>query len=117
MRAIIVEDEPVLIAELRQQLEAQGCEVVGEATNAKTGRSLIEKEKPDIVFIDVCLDDGETGPSLAETDVIGNAQIVFLTGRPDLVNERVSSAYPVISKPIDDTEISLIVGAVKAIAR
>ncbi|MEE4210048.1 MAG: response regulator [Parvularcula sp.] len=114
MRAIIVEDEPVLMADLRRQLEAQGCEVVAEATSASIGRDLIRDHRPDIVFLDVCLDDGITGPSLADEGILGGAQVVFLTGRPDLVEEEVARQYPVLSKPIGESEVGLIIGAVKA---
>jgi two-component system LytT family response regulator len=55
-RVVIVEDEPLARATLRDLLlPAEGLELVGEAADGATAVELINREKPDLVFLDVNL--------------------------------------------------------------
>jgi two-component system response regulator LytT len=54
LRALIIEDEEPAREELKYLLkEYEDIEVVGEADNGITGLHLIEKLKPDIIFLDI----------------------------------------------------------------
>ena len=55
MRALIVEDEPLLRAELADQLVAlwPELEIAGMAENGIEAVALLESLRPDIVFLDI----------------------------------------------------------------
>ncbi len=54
MKALIIDDEPLLRAELRRMLGAYpALEIVGEAADAESGLECIHRLRPDLVFLDV----------------------------------------------------------------
>lgn len=52
---LIVDDSPVNCKLLRNILEAEGYEVVGEASNGKEGYDAFVQKEPDIVTLDVSM--------------------------------------------------------------
>jgi len=77
--AILVEDEPLPRAELREQLQRlwPELELLGEAVDGPSGLALFQQVRPDIVFLDIRLP-GMTGIELAQ--VIGlRAHLAFVT--------------------------------------
>jgi CheY-like chemotaxis protein len=99
--AIVIEDEPLIAAELRDLLEKMGVEVRGSASNAAQALALADRARPDLILADYSLEDGETG-----AEVVGkilrthDCPIIFITGFPDKVlqGEDVEPDF-VISKP------------------
>jgi two-component system LytT family response regulator len=66
MRALIVDDERVARRELRRLLEAHPeIEIIGEAANGDEALALIQKNEPDLVFLDIEMP-GMTGFDLLE---------------------------------------------------
>jgi two-component system LytT family response regulator len=54
MKALIIDDEPLLRAELRRMLGAYpALEIVGEAADAESGLECIHRLRPDLLFLDV----------------------------------------------------------------
>ncbi len=53
MRLVIADDEIVLATMLRQQLEGEGVEVVGVASNGKVALDLCCGHRPDAVLMDI----------------------------------------------------------------
>lgn len=78
MRVVIVDDNPVDRLNLRTLLEHTGqVEVAGEADGLATGRELIERWQPDVVFLDVRLG-RETGFQLLES-LSRKQRVIFTT--------------------------------------
>lgn len=77
--ALIVEDEPLLMAELRDQLRALWPEldIAGHAENGVEAVAMLEALKPDIVFLDIQIP-GLNGMEVAQ-HVSETTQIVFVT--------------------------------------
>jgi DNA-binding LytR/AlgR family response regulator len=78
-RILIAEDEPLLAAEIREELlrlwpEAQ---VVAEARDGHEALRLLEREQPEVCFLDVQMP-GLTGLEVAQL-CAGRAHIVFIT--------------------------------------
>lgn len=66
MDILIVDDEPLARARLARLLESfTGYQVVGEAADSISALDLINKNDPDIIFLDVCMP-GENGIDLAK---------------------------------------------------
>lgn len=77
-KTIIVDDERLARKEMRRLLADFGeIAVIGEAENLSEAVNLIEKEKPNIVFLDIQLS-GENGFDLLE-EVEQNFKLIFVT--------------------------------------
>lgn len=78
-RAVIVEDEPLLRAELRDQLQLlwPQLELVGEAADGVAALALIAAQQPDIVFLDIQMP-GLSGLELAP-HLPADCQLVYVT--------------------------------------
>ena len=80
LRALIIEDEQPAREELKYLLrEYEDIEVVGEADNGLTGLSLIEKLKPDIIFLDINI------PKIHGCDLARHISAVSKVGKPPFV--------------------------------
>ncbi|MEM9191853.1 MAG: LytTR family DNA-binding domain-containing protein [Myxococcota bacterium] len=81
-RAFIVDDEPFARVALKDLLSERGdVVVVGEAHSVKTAAEGIAAASPDVVFLDVRLQDG-TGFDVMER-VQGSAHVIFVTAHSD----------------------------------
>jgi two-component system, OmpR family, response regulator RegX3 len=88
-KVLIVEDEPSLVDALDYGLSSEGMDVVS-AADGQTGLDLFDRERPDIVILDVML------PGLSGTDVCKRL--------------RAKSAVPIIMVTAKDSEIDKVVG-------
>ena len=81
MKALIVDDEPLARAYLRQLLEEQGVRVLGEAESAAQALQLNEDLQPELLFLDIQMP-GLTGLQLAAAlrQSCPRVLIVFVTG-------------------------------------
>lgn len=78
IRVCIVDDEPLAINEMEMLLgENGGIEICGKATNAMEAIELVNKEKPDVVFLDIQLKEINAFSILEKLKV--NTHIVFVT--------------------------------------
>jgi two-component system, LytTR family, response regulator len=55
LRTLLIDDEPLAVSRLRRLLANYGAdiEIIGEAGNGAEGLSLIERERPDLIFLDI----------------------------------------------------------------
>jgi DNA-binding LytR/AlgR family response regulator len=99
--ALIVEDEPLLAAELRDQLDAlwPELEIAGHAENGVEAVSMLEALRPDVVFLDIQIP-GLSGMEVAQH--VGEAtQIVFVTAYAEhAVQAFEAGAVDYIVKPV-----------------
>lgn len=99
--ALIVEDEPLLAAELRDQLQALWPEldIAGHAENGVEAVSMLETLRPDVVFLDIQIP-GLTGIEVAQ-HVSESTQIVFVTAYAEhAVQAFEAGAVDYIVKPV-----------------
>jgi DNA-binding LytR/AlgR family response regulator len=80
MRAVVADDEPHARADLVRALEELGVTVVAEAADGPAALRAIERERPDVVFLDVQMP-GLDGISLAARGDL--PPIVFVTAHPE----------------------------------
>ena len=102
MRALIVEDEPLLRAELADQLAAlwPELEIAGMAENGIEAVALLESLRPDIVFLDIQIP-GLNGIEVAR-HVPPSAQIVFVTAYAEhALHAFEAGACDYLVKPLD----------------
>ena len=106
LRTILIDDAVLIRRELKVLLEEYPeIEVIGEASTVKQALQLIEKEKPDVLFLDIQLK-GETGFDLLErTDI--SFKIIFVTAYDQYaIRAFEANALDYLLKPINKERLS-----------
>ncbi|OPX18661.1 hypothetical protein BXT86_00115 [candidate division WOR-3 bacterium 4484_100] len=108
-RIIIVEDERIVAEDIRRILEEHGYEVVGIATTKKEAIEKIEKEKPDLVLLDIILNGKPDGIDTAEyIRKYFQVPVVYLTAyaEPEFLKlAKLTQPYGYIIKPFSSKEL------------
>jgi len=104
-KIVIVEDEVLLSAWLKMQLEDEGYEVCGTLTTGEEAIEFMETTKPDSILMDINLVGKIDGIEAAEViNEKSNIPIIFMTGyeEPDIY-ERAQKTKPVayLTKPVE----------------
>ena len=108
MRVVIAEDEALIRMDLREMLEEEGHEVVGEAANGAEALTLTRDLKPDVVFMDVKMpgtDGIEGARGIAEERLAPVVMVTAFsqTGYVEQATQAGAMAY--IVKPFTRTDI------------
>jgi two-component system LytT family response regulator len=106
MRTIIVDDERLAREELKTLLaEYPDIEIIGEYKNTIEARAAIEKDAPDLVFMDIQMP-GETGLELLEK-IKNPPRTIFVTAYDEYAIKAFElKAYDYLMKPIDPERLS-----------
>jgi len=119
-RVWVLEDDEVVAEALRAQFEAWGCEVWLGNSRAAFERALAEKvDRPDTVFIDDMLGEGEWGLEIAQwvSRRIGRQRIAMVTGNvdPERLEEIGAAGFPLLLKPVPSARLrEMIAGTLHA---
>lgn len=108
MTALIVDDEPLARAYLRQLLEDQAVRVLGEAESAVQALLRNEELQPELVFLDIQMP-GLTGLQLAAAlrQSCPSVVIVFVTGYSEhAVTAFEHAALDYLVKPVSSTRLA-----------
>lgn len=103
IRAAIIEDSPASAAALEQDLQdyCEGIELCGKADGVIEGAKLIRAEKPDLIFLDVDLGDGN-GFDLLEILGEEKPSVIFTTSSNEhAIRAFECSAIHYLLKPVD----------------
>jgi response regulator NasT len=115
---VIAEDEALIRLDLREMLEEEGFEVVGEAADGETAVALVTEHRPDLAVLDVKMPRLD-GISAAEQIAAGRlAAVVMLTAfsQRELVERaRAAGAMAYLVKPF--TKADLVPAVEMAMAR
>lgn len=107
IKAVIIDDESRFRNSIRKKLDANfktEISILGEAESVKDAITLIEKTKPDLLFLDIELTDGYSFEILEQLTT-HDFQIIFITGFNHLAIQAIKlGALDYILKPIDDDE-------------
>lgn len=111
LTAVIIDDVSQARKTLKEDLATYcpNLEVIGEADGVVTGSKLLNKFKPDIIFLDIQLQDG-TGFDILE--ILGDIsfQVIFITASDEFAIKAFKfSAIDYILKPIDPDELIVAV--------
>jgi diguanylate cyclase (GGDEF)-like protein/PAS domain S-box-containing protein len=108
-RILIVEDERIIALDLKRRLERFGYTVVGMASDAESGIEMTTETLPDLVLMDIMLQNGSDGVEAAT--IIREKHripVVFLTAyADDTTIQRAKRAEPVgyVLKPFKEREL------------
>lgn len=85
-KVVIIDDEPIIVEGISRSInwEEYNCEVVGTAGSGLEGLEVIRREKPDIIFSDICMPnmDGLLMIAALKSE-FKNLEITILTGFRD----------------------------------
>ena len=108
IRVVIAEDEAIIRLDLRETLEEEGYEVIGEAGRGDVALDLIRELKPDLAILDVKMP-GMDGLEVAR--VVGNEKIcgvLLLTAfsqREIIEQARDAGALAYLVKPFQKSDL------------
>lgn len=115
LHALLIDDEPLGVNALRYLLESHTelITVVAEATNALDGVQLINRYRPDLVFLDIQM------PFLSGFDVLNQVSfldfhLIFTTAHSEYALRALKlNALDYLLKPIDEDDLSAALARVK----
>lgn len=113
-RALIADDERLMRDQLRARLAAAWPElaIVAEAKNGEEALALIEREKPDLAFLDIRMP-APNGLDVAR-DVAGRCHVVFVTAyEAHAVDAFERGAVDYLLKPVDPERLAVTIARLK----
>lgn len=106
-RILIIEDEPIIAADLTAIVESLGHTVVGVARTRDQAVSLGKEEEADLILADIQLADNSSGID-AVNDLLQlmDVPVIFITAFPErlLTGDRPEPAF-LISKPFHEAQV------------
>ncbi len=115
MRVLLIEDDTVLGAAVRDQIAADGHSV-DWATRLDAGREFLDVATYDLILLDLMLPDGRGQPFLRALRTRGDVTPVIILTAMDQISDRIeglnAGADDYMVKPFDLAELSARVGAV-----
>lgn len=115
IRPIIIDDEPNSRDTIKEML-ARYCQlaIVGEAEGVEAGLKLIKAQEPNLIFLDIKMNDG-TGFDLLKKIENRNFHVIFTTAYDQFAIKAIKySALDYLMKPIDIDELKEAVNKAKA---
>lgn len=105
IKALIIDDERLARAELRNLLKNEDLEIIGEATNGEEAIEKIEELQPDLIFLDIQMP-GKTGFEVLE-NIDKAPNVIFTTAYDEFAIKAFQvNALDYLLKPIDPTRLS-----------
>ncbi|WP_342069843.1 response regulator [Yoonia algicola] len=106
-RVMIIEDEPIIAADLTDIVSSLGHEVTGVARTHSEALTLGAQEQPDLILADIQLADNSSGID-AVNDLLKtlDVPVIFITAFPErlLTGDRPEPAF-LISKPFQEAQV------------
>ena len=107
-KILIVEDQFIEAHDLQLILEKAGYQIIGIARSVAQALELIEKGKPDLVFVDICLKGSETGIDLAKKLKDYHIGFIYLSANSNkavLEEAKKTQPYGFIVKPFREQDV------------
>lgn len=107
-KILIVEDQFIEAHDLQLILEKAGYQVLGIARSVVQALELIEREKPDLAFVDISLKGNETGIDLAKKLNENHIGFIYLSAnsnRAILEQAKKTQPYGFIVKPFREQDV------------
>lgn len=118
LHVLICEDDPILALELEALVVACGAVTCGSAASFAEARDLAALSAPDLVLMDLHLDDGHTGPRLAEIFAEAGLRIVVISGDSCIDGILARLDHVFLPKPVQPVALQgLIAAAIQAKAQ
>jgi len=110
-KILVIEDDPVARADLEARLAANGY-LVARAADAASALTVVNRERPDLILLDLGLPAGDgflVLERLRKIEALAAIPVLVITGRSDAETRKRVEAMgvaPLLAKPVD-TEVLL----------
>ncbi|GCD08802.1 response regulator [Clostridium tagluense] len=108
-RIVIADDEPITRMDLKEILEAEGYDVVGEASDGFDAVELCRKHSPDLVLMDIKMPllDGLNAAKIIQNENLGSGVVLITaySGKEFVEKATKVGAIGYIVKPIDEKSL------------
>ncbi|MDO9477844.1 MAG: diguanylate cyclase, partial [Pseudohongiella sp.] len=112
-KILIVEDETIVAMDIKRRLEKLGYQVTGLAAKAKQALELVENDQPDIILMDIHLNDTLDGIDIAnQINLKYRIPVIFVTAySEDSTMSRASQARPYgyLLKPFSERDLCAVI--------
>ena len=108
VRVVIAEDEAIIRLDLREILEEQGYEVVGETGRGDEAVTLVREHQPDLAILDIRMPGMDGLAAAREITADGGSAVLILTAfsQRNLIEEaRDAGALAYLIKPFTQAEL------------
>jgi response regulator NasT len=108
VRVVIAEDEAIVRLDLKEILEEEGYEVVGETGRGDEAVTLVRDHRPDLVILDIRMPgaDGLTAAKEITSDRLAAVLILTAYSQRDLIEQaRKAGALAYLVKPFQKSEL------------
>lgn len=114
MHVLIVEDDPLMGLDLKEELQDAGYQVVGPAVDENIALRLAEEERPRVAVVDINLRGGNEGLEVARRlrNEHGIAT-VFVSGEREAALQNSDAAFGYLPKPYRPQDV---VAAIEIVA-
>ena len=115
-KILVIEDDPVALADLQARLEANGY-VVARAADAASAMTVVNRERPDLILLDLGLPAGDgflVLERLRKIEVLAAIPVLVITGRSDAETRKRVEAMgvaPVLVKPVQTGALLAAIGS------
>ncbi|MDP3509953.1 MAG: response regulator [Candidatus Melainabacteria bacterium] len=112
MKVLIIDDEEDFRTVASSCLGLLGGDTVAEACSGKEGIEMARSDVPDVILLDLCMDDMDgtkTLASLRENPETAEVPVIFCTTKgmfPEFEEMKKLGALAVITKPFDPLKLS-----------
>lgn len=110
IRVLVVEDESIVSKDIQRSLERLGYEIAGAVSTGEKAIEVAEKERPDIILMDIMLKGEMSGIEAADTiKSKHHVPVVFLTAYADqttLNNAKITEPHGYILKPFKEVDLN-----------
>ncbi len=114
-KILIIEDDPVARADLEARLEANGY-IVARAADAASALTVVNRERPDLILLDLGLPAGDgflVLERLRKIEALATIPVLVITGRNDAETRKRVEALgvpPVLVKPVPTEALLAAIG-------
>lgn len=100
MHVLICEDDPVLALHLEELVREAGYRPFGPARTRLEARDMAASQQPAVALVDLHLEDGHTGPQLAEELAAAGTRVVVISGDMAVDPRLATIDHVFLSKPV-----------------
>ena len=107
-RAVLVEDEFVVLLSLEDLLKSLGCEVVATTQDAGEALGLVRSLRPDFVFMDLRLGESDAVAATRAITTETEARVIVVTAYAEAQTQAVkeAGASRVLTKPVQERQLA-----------
>jgi two-component system, response regulator PdtaR len=109
LKVLIVEDNPVIVQDIREELEDRGFAGIETADCLRDAIRSLDRGMPDVAIVDLALRDGDTGGQLAAALARSGVKVCVLSGKGKIEQPLMQVSHTYVCKPAPAAVIASLV--------